>query len=281
MILLRQGYGGLVERRAFLTALSAFAAVALERFDVLAAQAPAASIDPLVDDLVAGNRILAMEGVLDGMGHISARHPGRPGRFLLARSVAPELVTRDDIMEFDFDGMPVDARGRTPYKERFIHSEIYRLREDVNAIVHCHAPSLIPFADTRVMLRAMYHMAAFVAEGVPVFDIRAVAGVTDLLVSDAKLGKALAQALGSKPAALMKYHGAVVVASSVPNVVGRSIYLEINARIQIQTMTLGGGAGTFSYIDPAEARLRMADPNEYSRAWELWKRKLSRPESTR
>jgi HCOMODA/2-hydroxy-3-carboxy-muconic semialdehyde decarboxylase len=147
----------------------------------------------------------------------------------------------------------------------------------VNAIVHCHAPSLIPFADTRVPLRAMYHMAAFVAEGVPVFDIRAVAGVTDLLVSDAKLGKALAQALGSKPAALMKYHGAVVVASSVPNVVGRSVYLDINARVQIQAMTLGGGAGTFSYIDPAEARLRMADPNEYSRAWELWKRKLGRP----
>ncbi|HEY7187981.1 MAG TPA: class II aldolase/adducin family protein [Vicinamibacterales bacterium] len=277
MNVLRQGYGGLVERRAFLTALSAFAAIALERFDVAAAQAPGASLDSLVDDLVAGNRILAMENVLDGMGHISARHPGRAGRFLLARSVAPELVTRDDIMEFDFDGMPVDAKGRTPYKERFIHSEIYRVRQDVNAIVHCHAPSLIPFADTRVPLRAMYHMAAFVAEGVPVFDIRAVAGVTDLLVSDAKLGKALAQALGSKPAALMKYHGAVVVASSVPNVVGRSVYLDINARVQIQAMTLGGGAGTFSYIDPAEARLRMADPNEYSRAWELWKRKLGRP----
>ena len=271
----------MIERRTFLTALSAFAAIALERFDVAAAQAPGASIDPLIDDLVAGNRILAMEDVLDGMGHISARHPGRAGRFLLARSVAPELVTRDDIMEFDFDGMPVDARGRTPYKERFIHGEIYRVRSDVNAIVHCHTPSLIPFADSTARMRAMYHMAAFVAEGVPVFDIRAAAGTTDLLVSDAKLGRALAQALGSKSAALMKYHGAVVVASSIPTVVGRSVYLDINARIQIQAMTLGGGAGTFSYIDPADARLRMADPNEYSRAWELWKRKLIRPPGDR
>jgi HCOMODA/2-hydroxy-3-carboxy-muconic semialdehyde decarboxylase len=265
----------MMERRGFLTALGAFAAIALERFDVVAAQASGASLDALVDDLVSGNRILAMESVLDGMGHISARQPGRAGRFLLARSVAPELVTRDDIMEFDFDGMPVDARGRTPYKERFIHSEIYRARSDVNAIVHCHTPSLIPFADSRVPLRAMYHMAAFVAEGVPVFDIRAAAGMTDLLVGDAKLGRALAQALGSKPAALMRHHGAVVVATSVPTAVGRSIYLDLNARIQIQTMTLGG-SGTFSYIDPAEARLRMADPNEYSRAWELWKRKLNR-----
>jgi len=262
----------MIERRTFLTALSAFAAMALERFDVTAAQAPGTSIDPLIDDLVAGNRILAMEGVLDGMGHISARHPGRAGRFLLARSVAPELVTGDDIMEFDFDATPVDARGRTPYKERFIHSEIYRVRSDVNAIVHCHTPSLIPFADSSVPLRAMYHMAAFVAEGVPVFDIRAAAGTTDLLVSDAKLGRALAQALGSKHAALMRHHGAVVVATSIPNAVGRSIYLDLNARIQIQTASLGG---TSTSIDPADARLRMADPSEYSRAWELWKRKLS------
>src|SRR5215510_11415506 len=204
-----------MERRAFLTGLVSFAAIALERVDLRAAQAPV-SLESLIDDLVAGNHILANEAVLDGMGHISARHPGRAGRFLLARSVAPELVTRDDIMEFDFDGAPVDAKGRTPYKERFIHSEIYRLREDVNAIVHCHAPSLIPFADTRVTLRAMYHMAAFVAAGAPVFDIRKAAGITDLLVSDAKLGRALAQTLGDKSVALMRHHGAVVVASSIP-----------------------------------------------------------------
>lgn len=261
----------MMERRAFLTALSSFAAIALQRIDLPAAQ-NGVSLEALIDDLVAGNHILANEGVLDGMGHISVRHPSRMGRFLLARSVAPELVTRDDIMEFDLDGQPVEARGRTPYKERFIHSEIYRARPDVNAIVHCHAPSLIPFADTNVPLRAMYHMAAFVADGVPVFDFRAAAGMTDLLISDAKLGRALAQTLGSKSAALMRHHGAVVVASSIPNVVGRSVYLEINARVQLQTAALGG---TVTSIDPAEAHLRMADPNEYSRAWDLWKRKLN------
>jgi len=259
----------MIERRTFLTALTAILAVAPGRSAVQARQAATAS-EPPIDDLVIGNRVLAMEGVLDGMGHISVRHPARAQRFLLARSMAPELVTRDDILEYDLDGQAIDARGRTSYLERFIHSEIYRARPDVNAVVHCHTASLIPFADSDVPLRAMYHMAAFVADGVPVFDIRAAAGMTDLLIRDARLGRALAQTLGSKSAALMRHHGAVVVATSIPNVVGRSVYLDVNARIQIQTAVLGGKA---TYVEPAEAKLRMVDPNEYARAWDLWKRK--------
>ena len=225
----------------------------------------------LVADLVAANRILVMEGVLDGMGHVSVRDPRVPGGFLLARSIAPELVTAGDILEYGANGEPVDARGRTSYLERFIHSEIYRARPDVQAIVHCHTPSLIPFAASDVPVRAMYHMAAFVAEGVPVFDIRKAGGVTDLLVRDAPLGRALAKTLGARPAALMRGHGAVVVASSIPNVVGRSVYLDINARAQMQALALGG---RLTYVEADEAKLRMADPNEYARAWDLWKRKL-------
>lgn len=234
-------------------------------------QAPETSPSDLVADLVAANRILVMEGVLDGMGHVSVRDPRRPGGFLLARSMAPELVTAGDILEYGANGEPVDARGRTSYLERFIHSEIYRVRADVNAIVHCHTPSLIPFAASDVPVRAMYHMAAFVAEGVPVFDIRKAGGVTDLLVRDAPLGRALAKTLGMKSAALMRGHGAVVVASSIPNVVGRSVYLDINARAQMQAQALGG---RLTYVEADEAKLRMADPNEYARAWDLWKRKL-------
>jgi ribulose-5-phosphate 4-epimerase/fuculose-1-phosphate aldolase len=227
-----------------------------------------AGVVGVIDDLVAANRILVKQGVLDGMGHVSVRHPQRPDRFLLARSIAPAQVTAADVLEYDLDSNAVDARGRASYRERFIHGEIYRLRPDVQAIVHCHTPSLIPFAATDVPLRAMYHMAAFVADGVPLFDIRKTAGMTDLLVGDATLGRALAQALGSKAAVLMRHHGAVVVATSIPNVVGRSVYLDMNARIQVQAMTLGG---TITSIDPAEAKLRMTDPNEYSRAWDLWK----------
>jgi len=245
-------------------------------------QAAAPAGQDVLADLVAANRILAMEGVLDGMGHVSARDPGlperlgsvpqrTPGRFLLARSMAPELVTAGDILQYGPDGEAIDARDRASYLERFIHSEIYRVRPDVQAIVHCHTPSLIPFAASDVPMRAMYHMAAFVAEGVPVFDIRKAAGATDMLVRDAPLGRALARTLGSRSAALMRGHGAVVVANSIPNAVGRAVYLDINARAQMQAVALGG---RLTYVEPDEAKLRMVDPNEYARAWDLWKRKL-------
>jgi HCOMODA/2-hydroxy-3-carboxy-muconic semialdehyde decarboxylase len=223
----------------------------------------------LIEDLVAGNHILANEGILDGYGHISVRHPRNPERFLIARSVAPELVTAADIIEYGLDGEPLDAKGRTSYKERFIHSEIYRARRDVNAVVHCHTPSLIPFADSTVPLRPMYHQSAFLAAGVPVFEIRQAAGMTNMLIETVALGRALAKALADKPALLMRGHGAVVTADTIPNVVGRSIYLDLNARIQAQAIALGG---KITYIDPEEARKYAASDN-YSRAWELWKRK--------
>jgi ribulose-5-phosphate 4-epimerase/fuculose-1-phosphate aldolase len=224
----------------------------------------------VIDDLVAANRVLAEEQILDGFGHVSARHPGIADRFLLARSVAPELVTATDIMEYDLDANPSDARGRTSYRERFIHSEIYRARADVNAVVHCHTPSLIPFGVSGIALRPIYHQSSFVAEGVPVFEIRESAGMTNMLIGDARLGLALARTLGRKPAALMRGHGAVVVGDTIPTAVGRSVYLDLNARLQAQAMALGG---TITYLEAEEARLYMADGNNYDRAWELWKRK--------
>lgn len=227
----------------------------------------------LIDDLVAGNRILAKQNILDGQGHISVRHPGRADRFLISRSIAPALVTAADIHEYTLDGDPVaPPPGLSSYRERFIHGEIYRARPDVRSVVHCHTPSVLPFADSDLPMRAMYHMAAFVALGVPVFDFRKEAGATDLLVGDGRLGRALARTLADKHAVLMRHHGAVVVANSIPNAVARAVYLDQNARIQLQTMQLG--AGRWTYIDPAEAKLRMADPNEYGRAWDLWRREL-------
>ena len=226
----------------------------------------------MIDDLVAANRILAREQVLDAFGHVSVRLSGRVDRFLLARSLAPELVTAADILEYDLDGNPIDARGRASYRERFIHGEIYRARSDVRAIVHCHTLSLIPFGVSGVPLRPIYHQSAFIAQGVPVFEIRTAAGMTDMLITDGRLGRALAQTLGNKPAALMRGHGAVVVGDSIPNVVGRSVYLDINARLQAQAIALGG---TITYLEPEEARLYLA-PNNYDRAWELWKKQVSR-----
>lgn len=262
-----------LSRRRFLTVggLGAAAVFASRASWVLAVQQPGSAgvADPaLIDDLVTANRILAREQILDAFGHVSVRHPRGADHFLIARSLAPELVTAADIMEYDLDGNAVDGRGRTSYRERFIHGEIYRARSAVNAIVHCHAASLLPFGVTRVPLRPVYHQSSFLAGGVPVFEIRDAGGMTDMLVSDAKLGRALAATLADKPVALMRGHGAVIVGDSIPIVVGRSIYLDINAKAQAQAMALGG---KITYIDPEEAR-KYAAPNNYDRAWELWKK---------
>jgi HCOMODA/2-hydroxy-3-carboxy-muconic semialdehyde decarboxylase len=260
----------------FLTAGTGLLATAMLGASRLAAQTPAASAGPadprLIEDLVAANRILVDQAVLDGYGHVSARHDRDPGRYLMARSIAPELVTAADIMEYDLDSTPVDPRGRTSYLERFIHGEIYKTRADVRAIVHSHSPSVIPFGVTGVPLRPLYHMSAFLAGGVPVWDIRgASAEMTDMLVRDGALGRALAQSLGQAPVALMRGHGNVVVGAGLSQVVFRSVYTEVNARLQAQAMALSGAV---TYLDPAEARKAEASlAGTLGRPWELWKKK--------
>ena len=230
-------------------------------------------LDPeLIDDLVAANRILVDQGVLDGYGHVSVRHPADPQRYLMSRSIAPELVTAADVMEYDLDSNPVDARGRATYLERFIHGEVYRVRPDVRAVVHDHSPSVIPFGVSTAPLRPLYHMSAFLGGGVPVFDIKTASGQsTDMLVRTAALGKSLAQTLGTRPVALMRGHGAVVVGASLPLVVFRAVYTEMNARLQAQALALGGPV---TYLDDEEARRAEASVGgTVTRPWELWRRK--------
>ena len=230
--------------------------------------------DPaLISDLVAANRILAMQGVLDGWGHVSVRHNRDPRRFLLSRSLAPELITAKDILEFDLDNNPVDAKGRNLYTERFIHGEIYKTRPDVTAVAHMHAPPVIPFGVIDVPLKPIYHRAAFIGLGVPIFEIRDAAGMTDLLIRNPELGRALAKSIADKPAVLMRGHGATVVGPSLQRLVGRSIFLAMNASLQAQAMALAPG-GRINYLDPEEARLIEArEGYGLGRAWEAWKRK--------
>jgi ribulose-5-phosphate 4-epimerase/fuculose-1-phosphate aldolase len=236
----------------------------------LATQAPAPLAQALVDDLVTANRILANEGVVDGYGHVSVRHPANMSRYLLARAGAPALVTSADIVEYDLDSVPMTGSG-TGYSERFIHGEIYKARPDVTAVVHCHCLDVIPFAAAKVPLRPMYHMGYFIGEGVPVFDIRSAAGITDMLVSTPALGQALARVLGRRAAALMRGHGAVIVADSLHVVVAKAYYLNVNARLQSEAMRLGGSGVT--YLDPEEAKKAA---QTYERSWEFWKSRLPR-----
>ncbi len=226
----------------------------------------------ILDDLVAANRILAEHGVIDAYGHVSIRHPDNPERFLLARAIAPQTVQREDILEYEFDGNAIDARGRDSVSERFIHSEVYRARPDVMSVVHNHSPSLIPFSVTGVKMRALFHMASFIGEGLPNFEIRKVKKGSDLLVRDAKLGAALAKTLGKTPAALMRGHGSVVTGDNLPRAVGRSIYLEASARMQMQAMGL---SKSVTYLDAAEVKASAA-VQDYKRAWPLWRAKALR-----
>jgi len=213
-------------------------AIGLGLFGLANAQAqtlvvPLSGVDAaLIEDIVIGSRVLAEFGVVDGFGHVSARHPTHPGRFLMSRSLAPALVTADDIMEFDLDGNAVDARGRSLFLERFIHSEIYRSRPDVMSVVHTHSPGVIPFSVSQVVLRPLYHNAAFLAAGAPVWDIRKEFGETDMLVRDAARGKSLAERLGDKSVVLMRGHGDVTIGPSAKMAVFRAYYTDANARVQ-------------------------------------------------
>jgi ribulose-5-phosphate 4-epimerase/fuculose-1-phosphate aldolase len=226
----------------------------------------------LIDDLVIANRVLYDQGVLDGFGHVSVRHPTDPNRFLMSRSLAPGLVTAEDIMEYDLDGDPVDAKGRTSFLERFIHSEIYRARPDVKVVVHSHSPAVIPFGTTQAPMRPMYHVAAFLSPSVPVFEIRKAAGMTNMLIGDGTIGHALAEALGNHAVVLMRGHGNVIVGPTISLTVFRAVYTEINARVQAQAIAIGG---PITFLEPEEAEKANKVLDQVNgRAWDLWKRKV-------
>jgi len=243
---------------------------------IACAQAPASGgpVDSaLIDDIVAANRILADQGVLDAYGHVSIRHPANPNRYLVSRAMSPANVTAADIMELDLDSAPVDQRGRSMFLERFIHGEIYKARPDVNAVIHSHSPGVIPFGITNVPLRPVFHTASFLHVGVPVYEIRNAGGATDMLVRNGALAKALAATLGDKPVALMRGHGNVVVGPNVKRATIRAVYTEVNARLQ--TIALGLG-GAINYISPEEGALRDKSPGEEGRAWDGWKERAMR-----
>ncbi|HET7784555.1 MAG TPA: class II aldolase/adducin family protein [Myxococcales bacterium] len=260
--------GPLTRRRLLVDAGVAAAALVPGRSRADTAAAPGRRVQ---EDLVAANRILADQGVLDGYGHVSVRVPGKPDRFLMSRSLAPEMVAEADLLEHDLDGNATAPSGAALFLERFIHAGVYRARPEVSAVVHSHSPSVIPFGATGTALRPLYHMSAFLGAGVPVFDIRAVAGDTDMLVRTLPLGQALAKALGAHPAVLMRGHGAVVVAADLPRAVFRSVYTELNARLQAQAMALGRKV---TYLDAEEAKKASATMEGTAmRPWELWRRK--------
>jgi len=227
--------------------------------------------DALLKDLAAASRILVSQGVVDGFGHVSMRHPSAPDRYLMARSIAPALVTPDDLIEYDLDSNPCNANGRNSFLERFIHGELYKARPDVMSVVHSHSPSVIPFGLVGAPMQAMFHNAAFLAAGVPVFDIREKFGATDMLVGNGTKGVALAEVMGRKDVVLMRAHGSVACGPTLQTAVFRAVYTEVNARVQHWTAALGRGA-PMAALDAEEGRLADAvNQTAGLRAWDLWR----------
>jgi ribulose-5-phosphate 4-epimerase/fuculose-1-phosphate aldolase len=233
------------------------------------------SLNVVIQDLVIANRILAKEDVVDAYGHVSLRHPDNPRHFLIARSVAPELVTADDIVELDLAGQPVHDEKRTLYLERFIHAAIFEARPEVMAVVHAHAEDTLPFgiADA-TKLRPVIHAGSFIGAEVPVWDIADNFGDTNLLVTNMEQGRDLAKCLGLGNVALMRGHGFAAAGRSLIEVIRMSVYLPRNARALMRATQLGGN---IKYLSQGEidARNRGYSPHspETWRAWEYWANK--------
>jgi len=236
---------------------------------------PKSAIDvapELIDDLVAANRILADQGILDAFGHVSVRHPNNPEHYLMSRWLAPALVSAEDIVEYDLESVALSHPDVHLYSERYIHSEIYKVRPDVHAVVHSHSPTVVPFGVTHATFRPILHNAAFLGDFVPTFDIREKFGPTDMLVNRKERGTELARVLGPHTTALLRGHGDVVVGSNIQNVVWRAYYTEINARMLAQAITLGGGP--IMYLSAEEAALTDVSMQRVeARPWQLWRQK--------
>lgn len=234
-------------------------------------------LEPLIDDLVAANRILTREGIVDALGHVSARHPHDTGRYLLSRSRSPQAVEAADIMEFTLEGDAVDRSGRKPYLERFIHGAIYQTRPEVMSVVHSHSHSVIPFSVTSEKLRPIMHGAASIGPEVPVWDPRDCFGDTNLLVVNMAMARDLARTLGQGPSALMRGHGSVVAGASVRAAVEIAIFLELNARLQMSALQLGA----ITFLSPGE--IQACAPflknlgGGSDRIWEYWCQRANIP----
>jgi HCOMODA/2-hydroxy-3-carboxy-muconic semialdehyde decarboxylase len=229
----------------------------------------------LIGEIVLANHILYDRGVVDAYGHVSARHPDDPAKFLLTWAIAPALASASDVLTFDAAGNALDnPAGKELYSERFIHAAVYAARPDVMGIVHSHSENLIPYTVTDVPLRPLYHMSSFLGAGTAMYDPQPAAGDTDLLVKTLPLGQALAAALGAKSIALMRGHGSVAVGRSVREAVFRAVYTEANAKLQANAMRM---SDRVTYLTPGESALMDSYMTpDVRRPWELWAREAQR-----
>lgn len=230
----------------------------------------------LFDDLVIANHILAEQGVVDAFGHISVRHPERPDRYVMSCSCAPEQVTFEDLIEFDFDGQPTSPQTRPLYAERAIHSEIYRVKADVHSVCHNHAPASIPFSVTKTPLRPIAHVAAPIGHHIPSWDIRDEFGDSDLLVTKPAEAQSLVEMMGDARVILLCGHGSAVATHDLRATVMTSVYLNENAKLLTTALLLD--RTMVRYLSEGEvlaATARQFSPLALDRAWNAWVARVS------
>lgn len=240
---------------------------------------PADKLAELREEVATANRILAHEGVVDAFGHVSARHPTDPNRYLISRYQACELVQPEDVLEFTLDSKPVVPTDARLYSEMVIHGCIYQARPDVQAVCHHHAPAVLPFCITGVELVPVYHLGASLGGKVPFWDSRDEFGDTALVVTKPEEGHSLARALGEQWIVLMRRHGATVVGRNLRDCVFRSIYTTRNAELQARAMAMGP-IGPLSAGELAKCGGHNLSPRTNSRAWEYWNVRLQKVEGT-
>ena len=223
----------------------------------------------LKQQLVDCIRMLEQSDIIDYNGHCSIRL-GDNRMLINIGSCQRSKLTIADICTIDLDGNVIEGNGKPPL-EFHLHAGIYKARPDGVSVVHSHSPSVIPFGLVDVPMQAMFHNAAFIAAGVPVFDIHAKFGATDMLVGNGPKGVALAEIMGSRDIVLMRAHGAVACGPTLQSAVFRAVYTEVNARIQHWTLALGGGA-KMAALNAEEGRLADAvNRTAGQRAWDLWR----------
>ena len=230
------------------------------------------SLVNVLQEIVVANRILAREDVVDAFGHVSVRHPENQDRYLMSRSRSPELVTIKDIMEFSLTGEIIGDDTRRPYAERHIHGAIFEKRQDVNAVVHNHSHAVIPFSVTDTPLRPLMHVTGVIGEHVPVWDIEEKFGSTSLLVTNMQQGRDLADKMGSAAVILMRGHGCAIAATNLRAAVLTAIYTQVNAKLQLQAMSLGD----VKYLSAEEIALTpetLVGALAMERAWEYFERR--------
>jgi ribulose-5-phosphate 4-epimerase/fuculose-1-phosphate aldolase len=220
----------------------------------------------LAAEVAAVTRLLVLEGILDYSGHISARVPGRDAFLIQVRDDSRAELNSDRMLLVDFDGKVLEGEGKPP-SETVIHTEILRSRPDVQAVLHCHMELAIAFTMMEgVTLQPMRARAVRWESGIPIHP-------DPSHIKLLEQGQALAATLGQHQAALMRAHGLVLVAESVPALLVDAVHFKENAQAQMQTLQAGAKPLPLTAAEMAQINRHEMRDAHIPKLWNYYVRK--------